>query len=412
MPLCPSGGTEVACNKTPGARKSGPCRKTANPVGRTKMVALMKFSRGRTLAEAFAAVNNHGPGFDTLRLLAASAVMYHHASILDHDIVHDGLFRFSQGYTQLGLFAVSIFFALSGYLVAPGLVKSGDVIGYLSRRFMRIMPLLCVVVVLCAFVVGPALTSLPLADYFASPLTWKYLKNVTTALSLGLPGIVNHAGTNDLNGPMWTLRWEWLCYFALAAASLASILRRRLVFLVIYIALQVLVLSYYGFIPADQPMPYAYLLLFLFGYFGAGTLMFLFRDVIPCSGIAIAAVAVLFAIVMTTGLGYALAPICAAYLVTCFGLFRFPWSGLLAKADLSFGIYLTHSVILTILVNMHPFQSGIALFAACLPIACVVAWISWTTIERPALRHKDLPAQLARRMLQGVRNIGSPSAAR
>ena len=127
-----------------------------------------------TLREAYAALGNRGPGFDMLRLVAASAVVLHHAMKIEHDIVlDDWLFRFSGGYTQLGLLAVSVFFALSGYLITPGLVKSGNVIGYFSRRFMRIMPLLAVIVATTALVVGPFFSSVSIAEYYSSAATWR-----------------------------------------------------------------------------------------------------------------------------------------------------------------------------------------------------------------------------------------------
>ncbi len=43
---------------------------------------------------------------------------------LQHDVVRDDYLRtFSHGYTTLGFLDVSVFFSLSGYLVAPGLVR-------------------------------------------------------------------------------------------------------------------------------------------------------------------------------------------------------------------------------------------------------------------------------------------------
>lgn len=362
----------------------------------------MKLLQGPSLDTVLTAVRYRGPGFDTLRLLAASAVVYHHASARDHDILHDAIFRFSQGYTHLGLLAVSVFFALSGFLVTPGLVRSGDVIAYLSRRIVRIMPLLCVMVVLCAFVVGPLLTHLSLEAYFSDQRTWMYLKNVTTSLSPELPGVVNETGTAKVNTPMWTLRFEWLCYFALAAASLVGLLRHRFAFLAVYVAVQAAMLLGYGFLPAAAKQPHFYIITFLFGYFGAGTLLYLFREWVPVSkpAIAIAAVALLGG--LHIGGGHVVAPVLTAYLVTSLGMIRFPWSGWLGKADLSYGIYLSHQVILTILVNIHPFRSGLALFAVGLPLAALFALLTWTMLEKPALRHKDLPARMLLRISLAV----------
>lgn len=121
------------------------------------------------IAEVLARYGNHGPGFDTVRLLAASAVALHHSLFIAMDPVRDDqIYRFSAGYTHLGLLSVAVFFAISGFLVTPGLLKSRSVLEFLSRRFMRIMPLLVLVVLFAAFILRPVLTTEPLTDYFAN----------------------------------------------------------------------------------------------------------------------------------------------------------------------------------------------------------------------------------------------------
>ena len=72
--------------------------------------------RGRTLESRLAETGFLGPGFDEVRLAAAITVLLHLA--------------FSGGFLHFGLLAVLVFFAISGFLVAPGLVRSGKVIDY------------------------------------------------------------------------------------------------------------------------------------------------------------------------------------------------------------------------------------------------------------------------------------------
>ncbi len=358
----------------------------------------------KTVRSAYGEVGNHGPGFDTLRLVAATAVIFHHALAIQFDKVRDDyLFGFSGGYTHTGLLAVSVFFALSGYLVVPGLAKGGDVLEYLSRRFMRIMPLLVVVVAVTALVIGPLITALPLRAYFASAQTWHYLKNMTTSLSLQLPGVTGFNGSNSVNGSLWTLRFEWYCYLVLAAASLLGIMRNRSIMLLAWLGAVTVMLGLYGRIPEGVEKPHLYVLLSLFSYFGAGSLMYLFGDRIRVSWpLGIAAFVALMA-AWHFGLGYALAPALTAYLVVCIGLVRFPWSPLLAKADLSYGVYLTHAVILTILTNIQPFTSAFALFWAGLVVTYATAWLTWTYLEKPALEHKSVPARMAKGVLGRLR---------
>jgi peptidoglycan/LPS O-acetylase OafA/YrhL len=300
------------------------------------------------------------------------------------------------------LLAVSVFFALSGFLITPGLVKSGNVLGYLSRRFMRIMPLLVTIVLVTALVIGPLFSSLSFAEYYTSPATWRYLRTVTTFLSLQLPGVVDYDGGDTINGPIWTLHFEWMCYLVLALISLVGVLKRRWLFLTLYLAsLAVLVLGI-GPISGDEPRGRLFMFLFLFGYFGAGVLIQLFSDRLPWSRSLMLGALVLLAICYASPLVYVFSPFLTAYLVVGIGLLRFPETPLTTGVDLSYGVYLSHSVILMMLMNIYPFQSWLVVFALCLPLSCLAAWLSWTLIEAPALAYKEQPERLALAVLKRI----------
>ncbi|WP_086606507.1 acyltransferase family protein [Erythrobacter donghaensis] len=357
-----------------------------------------------TLRTAYERLGNRGPGFDMLRLVAASAVVVHHAMKIEHDIVRDDwLFRFSGGYTQLGLLAVSVFFALSGFLITPGLVKSGNVIGYLSRRFMRIMPLLAAVVVGTALVVGPWFSALPVAEYYSSPVTWRYLKTVTTFLSLQLPGVVDYDGGDTINGPIWTLHFEWACYLLLAGLAWVGVMRQRWLFLALYVAALAALWFGLGPIAADGVRGKPFMFLFLFAYFGAGVLIQLFSNVVPWSRTLMLAALALLVAAWATPFDYLIAPLLTTYLVVGIGLLRFPETPLTTGVDLSYGVYLMHSVVLMMLMNLYPFTSWLALFAVCWPITLALAYASWRWIEEPALGHKEWPERIARGVLARLR---------
>jgi peptidoglycan/LPS O-acetylase OafA/YrhL len=357
-----------------------------------------------TLRAAYQRLDNRGPGFDMLRLVAASAVVVHHAMKIEHDIVRDDwLFGFSGGYTQLGLLAVSVFFALSGFLITPGLVKSNNVIGYLSRRFMRIMPLLVTVVVITALGVGPWYSGVSLADYYSSPVTWRYLKTTTTFLSLQLPGVTDYDGGETINGPIWTLHFEWMCYLVLAAMALLGVMKRRWVFFGLYVAAMATLFFVLGPVAVDGERGKLFMFLFLFGYFGAGVLIQLFSDRLLWSRALMLASVALLAGVYATPLDYLLAPLLTAYLVVGIGLLRFPETPLTTGVDLSYGVYLTHSVVLMALMNIYPFQSWLLLFAVCWPVSLLLAYGTWKWVEEPALKQKNLPEHIARAVIERIK---------
>src|ERR1700730_3749205 len=120
---------------------------------------------GRLVSVAF-----RGPGFDQMRLVAATIVLLHHCRGIQYPKIQiDPLYHYSGGYMDFGRFAVVIFFAISGFLVTPGLVRSGSVLDYAVNRTARIFPGLIVNVVLTMLVLGPILTTHSLTSYFTDP---------------------------------------------------------------------------------------------------------------------------------------------------------------------------------------------------------------------------------------------------
>ena len=96
--------------------------------------------------------------------------MHHCRGIEYADLRDDALSRYSGGFIDFGLLAVVVFFAVSGFLVTPGLVRSGNLIDFTVRRALRIFPGLILVVVLTMVVIGPVLTTHSLASYFSDSI--------------------------------------------------------------------------------------------------------------------------------------------------------------------------------------------------------------------------------------------------
>jgi peptidoglycan/LPS O-acetylase OafA/YrhL len=112
--------------------------------------------------------------------------------------------------------AVVIFFAISGFLVTPGLLRTANVVDYAVHRSVRIFPGLIVNVVLTILVLGPILTTHSLVSYFRDPQTYLYAKNILTLMVNYLPGVVASDGNPaSINGALWTLHFEVLCYILL-----------------------------------------------------------------------------------------------------------------------------------------------------------------------------------------------------
>ena len=153
--------------------------------------------------------------FDGLRLAAAAAVVIGHAFVLTGAGSAPSVFGFT--IHKLG---VAVFFCISGYLIAGSWFRARSAPRYLWHRFLRIIPALWVLVLLTTFVIGPLVTEWDLSAYFGSSMTYEYLLNLTTAATYRLPGVfVGHVNP-AVNGSLWTIGVEVMCYLALLGIAL------------------------------------------------------------------------------------------------------------------------------------------------------------------------------------------------
>lgn len=119
---------------------------------------------------------------------------------------------------QRGTVDVGCFFAISGFLMFPSFQKRPTLRGYLKRRARRILPPYVLIIVLAA--VGFVFVStLPATCYFTDSGFWKYLAANLSFLNFlhpDLPGVFEgeQFATNVVNGALWTMKGEWVCYLS------------------------------------------------------------------------------------------------------------------------------------------------------------------------------------------------------
>lgn len=161
----------------------------------------------------------HKNSFDLLRLAAALMVLYSHQYALL------GLPEPSfMGWNSLGGAGVTIFFFLSGFLVSTSWERDPDLKRFFVRRSLRIFPGLWVVFFLSVFLVGPLFTVLAPGDYFTSRTTLRYLGTAALLSTNTLPGLFpDNPMPFVVNGSLWTLPVEFLCYCTVAVAGLIMV---------------------------------------------------------------------------------------------------------------------------------------------------------------------------------------------
>ena len=164
--------------------------------------------------------------FDVLRLAAAMAVLLSHCYPLTG---RDEPVARVAGET-LGDLGVSVFFAISGFLVARSWASQPHLRPFAAKRALRLLPALIVCVWLLALVLGPLTTTLSPSSYFTTPQTWIYPLRSSVLITFAgrLPGVFQHNPfPAAVDGSLWTLPLEACCYVMVAVLGALALLHRR-----------------------------------------------------------------------------------------------------------------------------------------------------------------------------------------
>src|SRR5690606_35773417 len=100
--------------------------------------------------------------YDFLRIFAAFCIIFCHSFALLAKQNEEPLNQITSNRVNFSLIGLSIFFCISGYLIAKSAVKSPTPLNYLWKRFLRIQPLLIVLCLFTIFIIGPIFTKLSL----------------------------------------------------------------------------------------------------------------------------------------------------------------------------------------------------------------------------------------------------------
>jgi peptidoglycan/LPS O-acetylase OafA/YrhL len=322
--------------------------------------------------------------FNLIRLFAAWLVIYSHAWPIVGDGSGDHLVRATSS-KSAGAFAVDVFFAISGFLVAASFERNGWR-EFLIARVLRIYPALIVCVALTVFVLGP-LTTID-ANYWRDATTWRYLwANATLwRAEFWLPGVFDSLPRTAVNGSLWTLPIEGRLYLLLLIAGTLGMLRPWR-----YAPAWVLAIGgacVFAFLRAPLPEHLRYLI-WVTSFFITGTLIWVLRDKIPLRWPILAAL--LIAAVAAATFARGTVVFHAAYFaLIVYGTFYFGFAPRLPrieKNDLSYGVYLygwPMQQLAFLAGATTPWLNTAA--ATAMTLACAAA--SWFLIERPALNFK------------------------
>jgi peptidoglycan/LPS O-acetylase OafA/YrhL len=361
--------------------------------------------KGRTsLGQALGGTAN---SLGLLRFVLASAVIFHHAFPLG-GYLPDPFAVVTRGQSSIGSLAVAGFFGISGYLIAKSGMTS-DVVQFLWRRVLRLFPAYWAMLVVTAFAVGPLAwlaSGRDLAGYFTlgagGPVNYLVANWTLTIGAYGIHDLFADTtpygraiGASVLNGSIWTLYYEWLCYLLIAVLVALGVFKwgRFLVPVLATLLLvgQVLAVTSPGAVGAVIPLladPFRISLTFTFL---VGSTLAVYSRKVPFDD----RLGVLSAVVLLLSLrfgGFAtVGTVAGVYLVLYLGA-RLPrrLHRVGRENDYSYGIYIYGFLVQQVTASLGWYRLGYLPYAlVALVLSFGLAWLSWHLVEKRFLRLKD-----------------------
>ena len=327
--------------------------------------------------------------FDALRLVAAASVIFSHAFLLGEGTQDpEPLMRLTGGQTVLGVVGVFVFFTISGFLVTQSFELTGSPLRFAAKRALRIYPGLLGCLLLSAFVLGAAVSELPLGTYLADPAVYDYVtSNFAMILpSNALPGVwfSGFSAGAVIDGPLWTLPSEVAMYLMVLVLGILRWLDLRLMLGLVAAGL---IGIWFDTSSSDYFIGSA---LWLLPFFAAGMALYRLREtpifrprfaLLALAGLALSVPLRAFILLF---------PIFGSYLVIYLALNRrLPILKAARFGDLSYGLYIYGWPVEQLLVRLNGGTMRWELLAAlALPITAGFAFLSWHLIEARALRLK------------------------
>ena len=289
--------------------------------------------------------------------------------------------------------AVGCFFALSGFLVFQSFYKAPNVVYFLRRRALRILPPYFSVVFF-AFICGIIITNLEHIDYLTSWGTWKYLianLSFMNFIEPRLPGVFENNIISVVNGSLWTMKVEWGLYLSIPIVAWI-ISRFKTNKIKLSIAIIILSIAYrFSFTLLFEAtgnelyFTWGKQFLGMLSYFYSGVLFYLLYDKIMQYRWWILSVLIMIMLLadFIPYYGIILSPIIEStvVLIACF---TGNWGKILDnKNNFSYDIYLFHFPVIQLWVSFtdNTFPNWL-LFACCIISILIISWASWTFIGK------------------------------
>lgn len=363
----------------------------------------------KNLGEALDSRHN---SVNAIRLAFAASIIVLHATVLGGYMSEMPTLIFQD---SLGTYALAGFFVISGYMITASRLSSRSFHDYLWRRLVRLYPAWIASFALVAVVLGPlslVLQSRAVSGYdWSSAMGYVYKNLIFILKQVNVEGTIQNVPyPNVWNFSAWTVFYEFTLWMGIGVLVLIApkrllkpaIIAGFVVFTVFKVVDKVVVgPSQSSTNNTGRPgatiepglwtmiEPLARLGIF----FLAGALLYMYRDKVKLSRLALWICVAVSAVLAVVGYFHVFAALPWGYVIMYAGTSK-RFARVNYPNDYSYGTYIYAYPITQIwaVVNLdHPMPFW--LFATlCVVTTAPIAWASWHVLEKPAMSLKRLTA--------------------
>ncbi|VDZ84305.1 acyltransferase [Kluyvera intermedia] len=181
-----------------------------------------------TVANALSRGQNN---LDLIRIIAALMVIFGHSFALTLNPNAQEPFSYFFNFTYSGSIAVKIFFFISGLLVTNSMMRSNDILTFVSARFFRIYPAFAATIIITGLVIGPVVYSGTLEQYYDSG---SYVNYIVNSLHFNTQYFIDGVFTGNkdggsINGSLWTIAIEVSAYLLVLSAYIFTGFKNKII---------------------------------------------------------------------------------------------------------------------------------------------------------------------------------------
>jgi peptidoglycan/LPS O-acetylase OafA/YrhL len=332
--------------------------------------------------------------FDIIRLLAAFQVALKH-SMYHLDFFPDPIKKIIDIFP-----GVPIFFFISGFLVYKSFEKSRQnnhhLYNFFMNRCIRLYPGLLLCFLFSCFILFLSGNAQIIYQNIFEFVIW--CLTAITFLQFYNPPFLRDFGVGAINGSLWSISVEIQFYLLMPLIFL--ILNKKFIITILVLITFFVINIYYSSVTHTELLMFKlfsasflpWVCYFIFGatvskYFNIFSLLLR----IPLSLMTIIYLFI-WQISISNGLEWDGSIYPLGYFCMCILLLKISYYNpqyfekLLRKNDISYGIYIYHMPIINYFVYME--LTGLPMVIATLIITIMVAYLSWTFVEKPALKLK------------------------